>query len=98
MQHEFVETLDRIRGRCEFPFVVTSGFRTSRHNGEVGGVDGSAHTSGFAADIACRTSRQRQLVVYNALLEGIQRIGVAKSFVHLDCHPFLPKPVLWLYD
>ena len=97
MHREIVGPLDYIRENCGFPLIVTSGFRTLAHNDQVGGVDGSAHTEGYAADLACRTSQQRYKIIYYAMEIGIRRIGIAKTFVHLDTSPFLPAEVTWLY-
>lgn len=77
--------------------IVTSGYRTEEHNDEVGGVDGSAHTGGYAVDIACRTSRLRFLIIQAALDVGISRIGIARTFIHLDTDPSKPVQVAWLY-
>jgi hypothetical protein len=32
-----------------------------------------------------------------ALKAGFTRIGIGKTFVHMDRDPFLPQPRLWLY-
>ncbi len=97
MQFEFVSKLDAIREYAEVPFIITSGFRTMAHNEQVGGVDGSAHTGGWAADIAARTSQQRWAIVNAALTLGVHRIGIGKTFIHLDMDPKKPRRVIWLY-
>lgn len=97
MDVEFVAKLDRIRGRCGFAFHVNSGYRTAKHNAEVGGKSGSAHPSGHAADIECRTSWQRYRILQESLKEGIKRIGLADTFVHLDDAPSLPQEIIWTY-
>jgi uncharacterized protein YcbK (DUF882 family) len=97
MRWEIVSKLNSIRSTIGRPLIVTSGFRTEEHNAEVGGVDSSAHTGGYAVDIACRDSRLRFLIIQAALNVGISRIGIAKSFVHLDADPSKPVQVAWLY-
>lgn len=96
MQKELVDRLDLIRDKTGVPMVITSGYRTNAHNEEVGGVNESAHLTGYAADVACNTSQYRMKLIRYAIDLGINRIGVYKSFVHLDCHPYLPKNVMWL--
>jgi len=99
MEKDFVQVLDTLRSYCGFPFTITSGFRSLSHNKEVGGVENSAHTNGYAADIAIRSSSQR-FAVLSAVFEvgpGIYRIGIANTFIHLDMDPSLPKSVLWTY-
>lgn len=97
MQWAIVSKLDAIREKIGSPLIVTSGFRTEEHNAEVGGVDGSAHEGGWATDISARTSRLRYLLIKEGLAAGINRIGIAKTFVHYDCDPSKPIQVVWLY-
>lgn len=97
MNFEFVKILDKIRKQCGFAFTINSGFRTPAHNATVGGKSESAHTDGLAVDIAVQDSRQRFLIIKYALENGIKRVGVAKTFVHLDYSIGLPQEVAWLY-
>lgn len=98
MQWSIVSKLDKIREMIGFPMIVNSGYRTEEHNARVGGVDSSAHTGGWAVDIAVRDSRHRFLLHRTALAMGINRIGIAKTFLHFDCDPSKPVEVAWLYD
>lgn len=98
MNIEFVAILDKLREKCGFPFIINSGYRTPSHNDTVGGKSESAHTKGVAADIAVSDGIQRMLLVKHALETGINRIGVAKSFIHLDMDYTLPQNVIWTYD
>jgi len=97
MHWELVSKLDSIRSTIGQPLQVTSGIRTEEHNAEVGGVDGSAHTEGYGVDLACRVSQLRFLIIQAALNVGISRIGIARTFVHLDADPTKPVRVAWLY-
>lgn len=97
MQRDFVLVLDAIRIRLGMPLIPTSGYRTPAHNDELGAKPNSAHLSGWAADLAIRSDLMRERVVELAIEAGIRRIGIAKTFVHLDLHPTLPSPRLWVY-
>lgn len=97
MKLVFVERLDKVRKLVGRPLIINSGFRTEAHNAKVGGVDSSSHTKGWAADIRVEGSGQRLEVVHAALAAGFRRIGVARTFVHVDEDPGLPEGVLWLY-
>lgn len=97
MNIEFVKRIDELRHRCNFPFTINSGFRSPEWNKEVGGVPASSHTQGLATDIAVRSSRQRFSVLKQAMTLGFNRIGVGKTFIHLDASFDLPQGVLWLY-
>jgi uncharacterized protein YcbK (DUF882 family) len=77
--------------------VVKSGYRCKKYNDEVGGVPESAHVDGVAADIGCSFAGDRIKLVKLAIANGIKRIGVAKTFVHLDVSDSLPSEVMWLY-
>lgn len=97
MSPGFLDLLDRIREDAGIPFRINSGYRTNAHNREVGGKDNSAHVKGFAVDIFAMTSRDKFIIVDAALKNGITRIGIGKTFVHLDTDPSLPKSVIWTY-
>lgn len=78
-----VELLQRMRWRIGLPIYVTSGFRCSSHNTEVGGTNGSLHIFGLAADIQSSGLRPRELadVADNC---GAGGIGVYPRHVHVD--------------
>lgn len=102
MELEFVAVLDRVRERCGFPFRVNSGFRTQDHHNTLSArgyktAANSPHLRGWAADIHATTSRHRWAIVAAALAEGITRVGIAESFVHLDTDPTKIGRLLWVY-
>ena len=97
MNPEFLEMLDNAREIAGVPFIITSGYRTETHNALVGGVDSSAHTRGFAADIACRDSKSRYNIINSLQAAGFNRIGIASTFIHTDNDPDKPSEVIWVY-
>lgn len=44
----------------------------------------SAHCLGKAVDIACYSNGLRHSIIKTALQNGVNRIGVYKTFIHLD--------------
>jgi len=99
---KFLERLERARGRAEIPFSVISGSRCEKHNEDVGGVDSSSHLAtevreSHAGDIEARGPRQRGIILPSLVAVGFNRLGIAKSFVHVDIDPALPPNVIWLY-
>jgi hypothetical protein len=94
-----LEILDEARDMAEVPFIITSGYRTPEHNREIGGVENSAHTRGFAVDIAANNwgRETRNLVIMCLGLAGFNRIGEAHSFLHADVDESKPAPATWLY-
>ena len=98
MQFAFVQKLDSLREKFGKPILVMSGMRTPEHNAEVGGVNESAHIGGWASDITCMFSRDRYELLRLIFTEGLfRRVGVGKSFIHVDCDPTKPQDVVWLY-
>ena len=98
MDKEFLYRLDTARGISGIPFKINSGYRTENHNAIVGGRVGSSHKKGLAVDIGYYGSRERYLIL-NALMQvGINRIGIAKTFVHCDVDKSKEQDVFWLYN
>ena len=86
---EFLHILDNIRHDCEFSFIVNSGCRCDEHNKNIGGARFSPHKKledGFThgADIKISTSLQRCKIIKSAIKYDITRIGIGKTFIHLD--------------
>ena len=98
----FLERLERARIRAEIPFNITSGSRCKKHNEDVGGVDSSSHLASeamesHAGDIDARGSRQRGIIIPSLVKVGFNRLGFAKSFIHVDIDPALPPNMIWFY-
>lgn len=102
MDHTFLRMLDKAREIAGISFKINSGYRSETHNLKVGGVPrsetnrGSSHLYGFAADISCTNSNHREIIVRSLIQAGFSRLGVAKSFIHVDNDPN-KVDALWLY-
>jgi len=96
MKKEFLQLLDEARGLAGIPFVVNSGFRTRAWNERVGGRVGSSHLAGCAADLSCKSSGARSEIVQALIKVGFNRIGIAKTFIHVD-NDITKNPAIWLY-
>lgn len=97
MSEVLLQKLDELRERVGSPMVIESGYRTREHNARVKGSVNSAHTRGLAVDIRAMSGRMRYDLVRHALDLGFKRIGIAKTFVHLDIDESLPGQVIWTY-
>jgi uncharacterized protein YcbK (DUF882 family) len=97
MNSVLISMLDQARGLADVPFVITSGYRCKRHNAQIGGVPTSAHTFGLAVDIACSSSRLRFRILRALIKAGFHRIGIAKSFIHVDIDGTKDPDVIWQY-
>lgn len=96
MNHDFLELLDELRERCDFPFYVTSGYRDKTHPIEMVKKNPGVHTEGIAADIAISSGYQRRKIVEEAIKMGFNGIGIANSFIHVDSRA--GKPIMWTYQ
>jgi len=93
--------LEKARVKADTPMNVTSGFRCAVHNAELvqqGKAEpNSAHLTGHAVDIAVHNSTERKLFLEAFLYAGFNRIGIAKTFLHLDNDETKPQNVVWVY-
>lgn len=76
---EMLETAYRI-----YPFRINSAYRTPDWERRHGRAGTSAHCKGRAADLATPDSRTRWFVINALLLAGFTRLGIGKTFVHVD--------------
>lgn len=97
MKQSTIDRLIKAREIAGVPFIINSGYRCPKRNAEVGGKSEGAHTTGHAIDIKAVDSRTRYLVVDAAIKAGFTRIGIAKTFVHIDDDPTKPQEVIWDY-
>ena len=92
-----LEVLDKIRELLDRPLITTSACRCPIHNRTEGGKENSAHVKGLAADLKVNGSKERFEVMEAALVFGIIRVGIAKTFIHIDIDSSKPQRVTWLY-
>lgn len=92
-----LELLDKAREDAGIPFIVTSGYRCAKHNEASGGSPTSSHLKGLAVDIAYNSSSRTLYTALQSLLKHFPRVGIAKTFIHVDNDPEKPQEVLWLY-
>jgi len=97
---QIVDVFTKIRTSIGEPLTITSGSRCKEYNDKVGGKSQSAHTlavDGYthALDIAVPHTRLRYLILKYAIENGIRRIGVYPTFIHIDTNPYLPQDVCW---
>jgi len=97
MDEKILSMLDEVRGMYGKPISINSGYRTVRHNANVGGKANSSHLKGLAVDIACSTSRDRYSLLEALKSVGFNRIGIANSFIHVDIDSNKSDKVVWVY-
>ncbi len=81
-----------IRDAMGVPVRINSGYRCEKHNAKVGGVKGSYHSQGLAADLSCsKGGKALYLAIQKLWNEGklpeLQwcKYYVKKNFCHIDC-------------
>ena len=79
----FLDQLDQLRHMVSMPMHITSSYRSPEYNASVGGAKRSMHLKGRAVDISCDNSRDRLVIVQEALDLGLT-VGIAKTFIHID--------------
>lgn len=93
---ELVDILDWVREFSGYRIDIDSGCRCREYNKAKGFSKTSSHITGLAADIICTNSRKRIKVITLAI-GHVSRIGIEKSFVHLDIDDSKPQDAMWLY-
>lgn len=102
MNPDFLIMLDECRHRDGKPWSINSGYRTTKHNGKIGGVIRSSHTKFLAADISCTSLSDLKRKVQIARDVGFKRIGQYHTkrgnwFIHLDIDETKPQNE-WAYE
>ena len=97
MDEEFLQRLDEAREYAGIPFIINSAWRSKEDNKRVGGKPNSSHLKGLAVDIKATSSRQRGLILDALRSVGFSRIGIAKTFIHVDLDFDKDQDVTWLY-
>ena len=81
--------LDPVREKLGSAITVNSGYRCELHNARVGGVRGSQHLVGQAADVTCTdVSRLKALIRKNGKFDQLIDYG---SFLHVSYKRFGPN-------
>lgn len=97
LKPELVQMLDKARGFAGVPFKITSGFRTPEHNMEVGGVEGSSHTTGLAVDLLVPDAVSGGKMLLGLAQAGCKRFGFYRdNHIHVDVDPTKPSPCYWI--
>lgn len=102
VENKFLEQLIVARMLSEIPFYITSGCRCPSHNEETGSKPTSSHVTTkdkpcYAADIRAVTSSERYEILTSLITAGFDRIGIAKTFIHVDMDPNKAPEVSWVY-
>ncbi len=85
VQQTLLDFLNALRLRFGHAIIVNSGYRSPEHNAAVGGVPGSYHTKGLAADIRPRDPKDLdELYEMADRMNQTGGVGRYDTFVHVD--------------
>ena len=93
----FLFKMNAARNYAEIPFVINSWCRCCKHNADVGGSPTSSHLKGVAVDLWCNSSEARYKILDGLLYAGFTRIGIGKTFIHVDSDKDKSQGVIWIY-
>lgn len=79
-----LKILDEIEQSTGIELRINSAFRPISYEVSKGRPGTSAHCIGKAVDIYCYSDGMRYQIVKLALQLGVNRIGIYKTFIHLD--------------
>lgn len=98
MDDEFLERLDELREKAGIPLVLNSAYRSKAYEKSKGREGTSSHCEGKAVDIRCNSYENRYKIIKAAIECGFTRIGVGKTYIHVDTCDDTHKPrVIWDY-
>lgn len=100
LESELLQYLERME-KAGIMVDVLSGLRSLEENDRLvvkdWAVNNSAHLTGKACDLRSINGRHRWQIICKAIELGIVRIGVGRSFVHIDIDKTKPQDVMWTY-
>jgi len=99
MDEFFMEKLQQLRDKCNFPLKVSSGMRCKPWNKKSHGHPNSSHMAGLACDLLVDGLRAR-VVIQKALEMGFDGVGISQrgsKFVHVDMKTRKNGKAVWTY-
>lgn len=97
MDNDFLLLLDKVREDAGVPLILNCAYRSEEWDKSKGRSGKSAHTKGKAVDIKYTSSATAFKIINSAIKNGIKRIGIGRTFIHIDNDETLPQGVLWNY-
>ena len=97
MKQHTMDKLDAARALAGIPFVLNSAYRSPAWERSHGRTGTGAHPHGCGVDIRCNTSANRMKIIQSCLAVGFRRIGIGKTYIHVDDDETQAQNVIWHY-
>ncbi len=100
MEQDFMDKMDALRDLCGVPLVINCAYRSVEWDKAKGRSGDGDHPNRRGIDIRCsfNNSATRWKIITNAHKVGLNRIGIAKSFIHVGDTPHKAQDVVWMYQ
>ena len=100
VDEEFLYLLDSLRQFVDAPIHVNSGCRCPYQNDSIGGKQKSSHLT--TEEIKCkgadiRTKKAKRFLLLLGAMLIFRRVGIAKTWLHVDNDKTKPQEVYWIY-
>ena len=97
IKEELAIKVQMVRERLGRSLGINSGIRCAAHNAASNSKTTSSHIDGWAADLGYTGSRERYELL-KAILPVFDRVGIAKTFIHVDVDANKTAEVVWMYS
>tara|TARA_R110000751_G_scaffold48048_2_gene107321 strand:- start:291 stop:653 length:363 start_codon:yes stop_codon:yes gene_type:complete len=97
VKDELAIKVQQVRDILKRSITINSGIRCINHNTTINATPTSSHIDGWAADLKYTGSAERYALL-TAVTKVFDRIGIAKTFIHVDVDANKTAGVVWLYS
>jgi len=97
IKDELAIKVQKVRDLIDRPISINSGIRCVAHNAANNSKTTSSHIDGWAADLGYTGSKERHSLLA-AIMQVFDRVGIAKTFIHVDVDANKTAGVVWLYS
>lgn len=94
---KLVERIILAQRMCGEQFTITSAYRSQGYERSKGRKGSSSHCKGLAVDVSAVNSHLRFKIVAGCILAGFPRLGIGKTFIHIDIDETKPHPIIFHY-
>lgn len=97
LNSKLVDRIILAQKMCGEQFTITSGYRSQAYERSKGRKGTSSHCKGLAVDVSAINSHLRYKIVAGCLLAGFPRLGIGKTFIHIDVDETKAHPIVFHY-